>query len=428
MKITQSNKFNPNYSANVVSLPPSRKHSNADRLQVFTIDFSNVITDLSYKEGDLVVYFPVECKINAEFLSFINAFSKKELNNNKEISGFFSDSGRVRAIKLRGERSEGFVLKVSEIERFFNEKIDWRTDQLFDQIGDTIICEKYIIPIKPGTQKDPNKKVAKVNRLVDDQFRFHIDTENLRRNSHKIDPNDIISVSYKLHGTSGIWSNILVKRNLSWYEKILIKLGININKYEYDIVYSSRKVIKNPFLELNKSHFYDSDIWGETLTQIKDKIPPGITLYGEIVGFTKTGQSIQPKYDYGCLPDKSKLYIYRITFTNINGDCFEFNPTQIQEFCDKYGLLTPKLYYYGPAKDLFPNLDISNHWIENFILELEKEYNNKPCFMCSNDVPCEGIVVRKVNMFNYEAYKLKSPEFLQFETKILDENIAGMEE
>jgi len=39
--------------------------------------------------------------------------------------------------------------------------------------------------------------------------------------------------------------------------------------------------------------------------------------------------------------------------------------------------------------------------------------------MCKNNVPIEGIVIRK-KVDNFEAYKLKSSEFLQYETKELD--------
>lgn len=428
MNYSLSKDVNINYTAKVVRLGESRKHQNADRLQIFSVDFNNVITDLSYKEGDIVIYFPVECQINKELISFTNGFSDKELNNDKTISGFFDKSGRVKAVRLRGERSEGIIFKCEDINAFFNSKINWVVNDIFDKVGDVLICNKYIIQSKQQNITKNNKYVTKTDRMIDGQFRFHVDTENLRRNAIKINPNDIISITYKLHGSSGIWSNILVKRKLKWYEKFLLMLGVNIKQEERDIIYSSRRVIKNQYIGDNKSNFYNDDIWGDALDILKDKIPPGISLYGEIVGYTKTGQEIQPKYDYGCQDGTFKIYIYRITFTTDSGLCLEFDPIQIMEFCERYKLNYKNIhYFYGYAKDKYPDIKIDTHWNENFILKLEEEYCNINCWMCKNKVPCEGVVVRKVSLFNYEAYKLKSGDFLLMETKMLDKGKIGLE-
>ena len=45
------------YCAYITTIKEIRKHSNADRLQCATIFGSNVIVDMSYKEGMKVVYF-----------------------------------------------------------------------------------------------------------------------------------------------------------------------------------------------------------------------------------------------------------------------------------------------------------------------------------------------------------------------------------
>lgn len=58
--IKLSKEANRNYTAKVVQLKGLKPHSNADRLQVCTIDFQQVITGLDAKDGDLYIYFPVE--------------------------------------------------------------------------------------------------------------------------------------------------------------------------------------------------------------------------------------------------------------------------------------------------------------------------------------------------------------------------------
>jgi hypothetical protein len=115
MTLKISEKANHNYLAKVVELTNLRKHENADRLQCAAIDGNNVITGLDAQNGSLYVYFPLESAINKEFLSWSNSFEDKELNQNKEVKGFFNKKGRVRAIRLRGERSEGYIVPVQSV-------------------------------------------------------------------------------------------------------------------------------------------------------------------------------------------------------------------------------------------------------------------------------------------------------------------------
>ena len=108
------------------------------------------------------------------------------------------------------------------------------------------ICEKYIVPIRnSGENNKKGKQSVKISRLVDSQFYLHGDTSNLRKNMDKINPNDIIGIHYKKHGTSFVVGNVQVKRPLSWLEKLAKKIGIKVEENTYDIVYASRRVIKN---------------------------------------------------------------------------------------------------------------------------------------------------------------------------------------
>ena len=426
MQLTISEKANTNYLAKIVELKGLRKHQNADRLQVATIDFQNVIVGLDQKDGDICVFFPVESQININFLAFINAFRDKTLNTNQEVSGFFENKGRVRAVKLRGEKSMGFVVPIEQLEAFIGQKINEPVGTEFNMIGDTEFVRKYEV-YRPE-QRTKNGKIEKrISRLVDGQFHFHIDTENLRKNADAIKPEDHISVSYKFHGTSAIFSNVLTKRNLSIIEKVLKRFGVKIEDKEYDLLYSSRKVVKNEYETKDKAGFYSSDIWGDVKEEIKDLIPKGFTIYGEILGFTKEGSPIQGEYDYGCERGEHKLMVYRITFTNVDGIVFELSTEQIKEYCDRYGLTPVFLFSNGLAKALYPELDTNNHWNEEFVKKLEEDYNDKDCFICKNTVPEEGVVIRKESGFSFEAFKLKSWRFLEYETKQLDNGVVDLE-
>lgn len=433
-----SKEANKNYLCKIVALKNLRKHNNADRLQIVSIDFQNVITGLNAKEGDIYVYFPVEAKINKDFLSYTNSFKDKELNEDKEKNGFFEDNCRVKAVRLRGEKSMGYIVPINEVEAFnglTQGVLHKYINQEFDVINDVKLIEKYIVRIKQE-RKFQKSKTVQLSKIIDGQINLHVDTENLRKNVDKLNPKDIISITYKTHGTSWWLSNVLTKKKLNWFEKLLLKIGINIQTSEYSHVYGSRKVVKNKSFDdpKNKNNFYEYDLW-KNIADTIGEIPKGMTLYGECLGYTKTGGFIQEHYDYKCPLGEFKLEVYRITQTNFDGLVTELTYPEIVQVCEKLNLTPSHLFYYGKANDLY-DLGFENKYSENdveswrndFLKELEQLYNEKDCFMCNNKVPEEGIVLRKESLFNCESYKLKSFRFLEYETKQLDNNTINIEE
>lgn len=441
MKLEISKGANPNYLAKVVSLKGLQKHQNADRLQTVVIDFQTVITGLDAKEGDLYVYFPVECKINKDFLSYTNSFREKTLNKDQEQAGFFEENCRVKAMRLRGEKSCGYIVPIKVVEEFTNSNLSSSVNVEFDTIGEIKMLEKYVVKEREkGLSNTKQGKKPKVSRLIDGQIHLHVDTENLRKNSYKIHPNDLISVTYKTHGTSWWVSNVLVKKNLTWFEKFLKRIGVSVVDTEYDLVYGSRKVVKNKDLEdpKAKDHFFGYDLWEDVKNDIGEFIPKNFSLYGECIGYDKNGKYIQADYDYGCEQGKYKLEVYRITNTNPDGIVTELSYPQIQEFCKKVGLKASHPFYVGKARDLYKHIFDFNEevdersnieeWRTSFVKQLEKDYNEKNCFLCINKVPEEGIVVRKESLFNCESYKLKSFAFLEKESKDLDKGEVNIED
>lgn len=435
MKLTVSKEANPNYLAKVVKLKNLQKHPNADRLQTVVIDFQTVITGLDAKDGDLYVYFPVECKINKDFLSFTNSFREKTLNTDQEQVGFFEENSRVKAMKLRSEKSCGYIVPIKTVEEFTKTNISEYVNQEFDTIGGIKMLEKYVVVNRNVSESKQGKK-PKISRLIEGQVHLHVDTENYRKNVSKISPSDLISVTYKTHGTSWWISNVLVKKNLTWFEKLLKKIGVNIVDSEYDLVYGSRRVVKNQELgdPKAKDHFFGFDLWRDIKDEIGESVPKNISIYGEYLGFDKNGKYIQPDYDYGCKQGEHKIEVYRITHTNTDGIVTEFTYPQIEEFCSRVGLTPSYLFYYGRAGELYPDLkgylngDSLEDWNNSFLSRLEKDYNEKDCFMCVNKVPEEGVVIRRESLFSCESYKLKSFAFLEKESKDLDKGLVNIED
>lgn len=432
---------NSNYAAKVVSLPELRPHPNADRLALVIIDGQTVITSKDAKVGEKYILFPLECAINGDYLSFSNSYSTPELNKDKTKKGFFSEKRRVKATRLRSIVSEGYIVPAKDVVNWLKdegEKIkleDFEIGQVFDTIGDKLICEKYInrdalrkLANAERNEKNKRGKVKRFNKLVDNQFRFHVDTENIKRNIYKVNPTDNVTISYKLHGASSIFSKVLVKKKLKWYEILAKKCGLNIVDTQYDYLWSSRRVVKNQFEEKDKQnkHFYDSDIWTIAAQKVNPVLKDGLSIYAELVGQTPTGSWIQKDYAYGTKPCEMDIWVYRITSTNVSGDVIEFSTDQVKRFCDKTGLKMVPVLYQGLAKDLFPELDVNNHWHENFLEKLKEKYTEKDCYMNEPGIPSEGVVLSIDDDFP-RLFKLKSLRFLEMESKFLDSGEIDVE-
>ena len=454
MKLTKSKQFNPNYAAKIVEIKQFTPHPNpkCTRLQCCTIDGYTIAVSLDTMPG-IYVYFPVECSITSSYLSANNLYRDKVKNKNPEQGGFFEDAGRVKIIRLQGYPSEGFIMPLQSIQTWlvnigvFAPNVTNLTEvgTEFDSVDDKVLCKKYEPKIRrapgtPGTGR--NRKTTKhIDKVVDNQFRFHYDTILIKKCPSVISPDDIISITAKVHGTSGISGFVLCKPNLTWKDKIKQFFGIQIpNKYDY--LYSSRTVIKNKYYNQSvNGGFYGVDVWGYADAAIRPALTAGLTVYYEIIGFLPNGGYIQKGYDYGYTAPSSPsdyvlnkhfgIQVYRVTYTNPDGIVYEFSARQVQQWCKKVGLTPVEEYYYGYAKHLYPKPDdvADEDYGTYFVEQLGKnKIFNMECLSptCNNKVPHEGVVIKKEN-FVSEAFKLKCVKFLEGESKQLDSGEADIE-
>ena len=424
---------NPNYCATVVEIKTLIPLENCDNVVGTPIFGNQVIVGKDTKIGDIGLFFPVECQLSPAFVSANNLYRNPDLNVDPEKKGYMEENRRIRCVKFRGNRSEGFFIPLDSL-YFLDSKSNSERHKLqigdeFDELDGQEICRKYVVKTHTRgeyTQKNRSPKKHE-SKLIDNQFKFHIDTSQLAKNLSYVHPEDWIQLSYKIHGTSMISSYILCKKKLNWFEKFLSRLGVNIKDTEYDYIYSSRKVIKNDELNQNAQHFYNENIWGIAHKELEPFLKKGMTIYAEIAGFLPNGGAIQKDYDYGCKPGEHKIYIYRITQTNEDGQVFEFSSRQVQDFCRKNHLTPVPELFYGQAKEFSDERMTEENWRDKFLQTLQEKFLDKQCYICLNSVPEEGIVLRK-DQLDLEVYKLKSPKFLQKETKDLDKGEENIED
>lgn len=426
---------NKNYCAIISKIDNLVELPKMDRVQHGIIFGNKIIVSKEYQVGMVGVYFPVETALSPAYLKANNLYRKAAFNKNTDETGYFEENGRIRCIKFaKVHESQGLFMPLSSLSEFLSEKeiASLKVGDEFDMIGDTEICRKYVIKkqsVKGSSMLGGGKKARKPKeeKLVDGQFKFHQDTSMLYRNLHRIDPDTLIHVSRKVHGTSAIVGKLLCKRPLNVVEKITKKLGLKIDDKMYDYIFASRRVIKNNELNSGANHYYKENIWGIASETLKPYLKDGMTFYFEIVGYTPEGGMIQKGYDYGCKENEFKTEIYRITYTNDNGDVFEFSGKQVQDYCTALGINPVKEEYAGYARNYFAydggDIDV---WRNGLLAKLKADYNEKDCAVCVNKVPEEGVVIR-IEGNSFDAYKCKSARFYEWETAMLDSGEEDIE-
>ncbi len=215
---------NKNYCANIVEIKNIINLDNCDNVCHANILSNLVIVSKDVKIGDIGIFFPIETKLSNDFLKNNNLYRKPELNIDNTKKGYFEENGRIRCVKFRGNASMGFFVPLTTL-NYLKTKETFVIGDEFDTIDGNKICEKYVIINKnlPSTRK-LGKIYKKSSKVIENQFRFHLSTDNLYKNIHKLNPDDLISLSIKLHGSSFIVSNLLCKRKLNIIEKIFIKI------------------------------------------------------------------------------------------------------------------------------------------------------------------------------------------------------------
>ena len=400
-------------------------------------------------------------KIKAE-MDAINKKIEENTNFIRTHVGFFNKTGRVRAIRLGGVQSMGYLFSLDELIKYNPNVKDVNLEELVGEDFDTVDGKLFIkayVPFVPEQRKRSkaekrNKNIEKFDRMIKGEFSYHYDTSPLPKCINCVKPSDKVTITSKLHGTSLICGKLHVKTPIKlpfhkWiWNKFVDLTGLfkahRITDYiiDYGNVTASRTVIKNQYINENVSEgYYGVDIWSEYGNLIYPFLSEGMTIYGEIIGYlTGSDKMIQKNYDYGCNKGENKLMIYRITTTNEDGTKHEWNVTEVKDWTEKLVKEHPEiadrihvidLLYHGTLGDLYPNISYMDHWHENVLeaLRNEKERFNmeKNDPICRNKVPFEGIVLRIDDDELAEAFKLKCQKFLSKEREEIDKGEVDME-
>jgi hypothetical protein len=345
------------YQATVCYLNSLKPHPNADRLVLANALGYNYIGGLDTRDDVLGVVFPSDGKLSHDML-MANGLYRKDPSTGVPMGGYFEPKGRVKTIKLRGQRSECFWIPLDALGWTGYDIETLQPGDTFDTLNDHKICSKYFTPATKRMMKGGQTKAAKPNYAP--TFARHSDTPKVREVVTFFTPGTQFTVTEKLHGTSGRTGRVLWTKKTKW-QNILSKIGLYKDSYRY--VTGTRKVIIDPDKMGEDKGFYKGTFFRtEIHRSLEEKgLKKGEIIYYEIVGYTDSGSlimgehpldkselknsgipqseldqySVGMRYTYGCAYGEYDMYVYRIT-----QDGKDLTHEQVQNRCEELGLKT----------------------------------------------------------------------------------------
>lgn len=461
------------YCGYVTNLMNVREHTNADNLVLATC-FENTVCVAKdkYFEGQLGVYFPVDGQLSMEFCEKNGLLAVYD-EFGKNISGGYLDASKrnIRAIKLRGEQSDGLFLPIECLAYTGVDLKSLTPGTPITVVNDHDICKKYIPRKKNGkpSRVPAGQKLKKKNSTP--TFFEHKDTEQLVYHLNEFKPGDYIEITRKLHGTSGrtafvptfnggyttnnpfhkfIAKILPAKKAQKFAEKHCTPV------FDYGTVTGTRRTILDTF----DGGFYGSNEFRKQYHDFfEGKLWKGETVYYEIVGFTHDGTPIMSTcsneklkdkafvkqygktttFAYGCAPFPEKMvlsetaenchpakpqndiYVYRMTMTNEDGQVVEYTPDFMRYRCMYMGVKTVPVEWAGfiPDEEVFTGTSCELTDAGQFVLEKAEKFFDGPEPIDPSHIR-EGVVIRVINRPTFTAYKHKNFNFKVLEGIIKD--------
>lgn len=319
-------------------------HDNATALEIAKVyDWNVVVQKGKYKAGDEIIYVPVDSILPWDLENRIfPPESKIKLRHS-----------RIRSIKIRGQISQGMVLDIEDAHAFDGALKDL---ELETDVSVLLGITKYEHPANelPANMKvgQPKKKPGNPN------FKKYTDIENFKYYDRMFQDGEDVYVSEKLHGTSF---------RAGWYPMVANTLWKKIKRFfgklpAYEFCWGSRTIQiqvkgKHDGVNIPSQGVNFDDVYTKMVKtyNLKEVIPNGYAIYGEIVG-----DGIQKGYTYGCGPKEHKLYVYDVMETN-SGKYLDYFRVDHHGFTfarsdeDAFNLVAPD----KNAEPLFPMLLMS---------------------------------------------------------------------
>ena len=446
------------YTGFITTLKNVHKHPNADRLQMGECFGNSVIVSLDYTEGQLGVYFPVDGQLSERFCQVNDLVRRKDENGNPAGGYLDPDKRNIKALKLRGEKSDGLFLPLTCLADF-TKISDLHEGDLITTLNGEEICRKYIPKRNVSSTGSHARSRNKAKANFAPTFYEHVDTAQLAYNLNALKVGDTVELTLKMHGTSGRTGRLpLHHMKRSWLDKLLHRPGKEVVEYGY--VTGTRRVVLDD--EHDGGYYDDNTFRREMAKKFEGKLHKGEVVYSEITGFVNENTPIMASvknskikdkeftkqygeetvFSYGCAPNggwewsegiapndwpiapKCEVYVYRMTMVNDDGDVVEYSPDQMRLRCEQMGVKTVPVFdrFVIPDAIQLPD-DVGSIQEVNageYVLRKVEQYFDGPDPIGKTHVR-EGVVARIVNRSDFAVYKHKNFSFKILEGIIKDE-------
>lgn len=322
---------------NIIDIQPI---PNADKIVLATVKgFSCIIGKDTYTIGQPIIFVPPD------------AILPEKLIEEQKLT--FLKNGRVSTLKLRGVISQGLILPLTVLKG--------HTVQVGDDVANILGIKKYEVVVKSITVSretisslfkrlmnhdiTSRRFVAKSVGIIYDRylkpkkvsnsnFKEYTDIDNIKHYPTVFQHGEEVVITEKIHGTNFRAGKFPKEQN--WFEKLL-NLPI-----KYQFIYGSHHRELTPS---SGQGYYSEDVYGKVAAQfnLKDTIPNGYCIYGEIFGENKQGKKIQ-ELTYG-----EEGLGFRVFDVSYNGKYLSWN--EFTEFCLFWNLPIVPLLYKGMYYD-----------------------------------------------------------------------------
>lgn len=312
---------------------------NADRIVLATVKgWNTIIAKDSFCLRQLGIFIPPDAVLPQSLIE-------------EQKLDFLKSDGRVKTLKLKGVISQGLLLPLSALKGYH--------PRVGEDVGDRLGIKKYEPEVKSVSKsKDTyislwNRYVAKeitlrrfVAKIVwiiydsyfkpkkrgNPNFKEYTDIQNQKHYPVLFQEGEEVIISEKIHGTN--FRAACLPRNPS-----LIDKWFHLTP-TYEFVYGSHTVQKMP---LSGPGYYGEDVYGKVaaMYKLKDLIPPGYTIYGEIFGENKPGAAIQKGFSYG-------IEKIDVRFFDVKKDDKYLSWDEFVKFCNERELPIVPILYRGP--------------------------------------------------------------------------------
>lgn len=414
------------YTAFITKIQNVRKHPDpaTHSLQIGECFGNQVIIGLNTKTDDIGIYFPTDGRLSEEFLKVNNLYRK--VVDGKNIGGLFDENGKVRTQKLRKEKSDGFFCPLEYLSYTGVDIATLIPGVAFTEINGHKICEKFINVRTASAGGEKKKYTPKIKYPF---FHEHIDTEQLAYRMDELKDGMFLIFTEKLHGTSQRTA-YTIEEKPTWYGNLIngiFKRTIIEPLREYNHVCGTRRVVLKDFDKMQGFYGENEKFREFAHKNFVGKLRKGETVYYEVIGYASESTPLMPIanneklqdkafvkaygkttcFKYGCHPGQHKVFVYRITITDPDGEEVDLSWDEVKYRCMQMGIEhVPELFrcVYAIPADKKEFLDFCN-------LYTDGESTLDPTHIR------EGVVVR-ADGSKWRAWKHKS-----FQFKVLEDII-----